>query len=177
VLARPHTYFDLTDTLNVELGATWFGVPQHDQRDLYGVDLTLRHQPGTSGNYQGFVLGSEWYWNDQRSAVVDNTTGAVIGHLRPERKGGYSYLEAFFDRRYSAGARFDYSESPANLPQLRHGRDLARTGSVFVTWMPSEFQRLRFQIDTSWGDQPTNQRYTLQWTAFIGSHSHGFAQR
>jgi hypothetical protein len=43
--------------------------------------------------------------------------------------------------------------------------------------MPSEFQRLRFQFDNAWGDEPTNQRFTLQWTAFLGSHSHGFAQR
>ena len=179
VLARPHTYFDLTDTLNLELGGTWFGVPQDHQLNVYGADLTLRHQPGTSGAYQGFVIGSEWYWNQQR--VIDEVEQgdgsiALFSH-HPHREGGYAYAEAFFDRRYSVGTRFDYSESPEDVPDLRHGRDLARTGSAFVTWMPSEFQRLRFQFDTTWGDQPTNQRYTLQWTAFIGSHSHGFAQR
>jgi hypothetical protein len=98
-------------------------------------------------------------------------TGAEIGRARPHRQGGYTYAELFFDRRYSIGTRFDYSEAPEDLP------DLARTASAFVTWMPSEFQRLRFQFDNTWGDQPTNQRYTLQWTAFLGSHSHGFAQR
>ena len=170
VLGRPHTYFDLTDTLNLELGGTWFGVPQNHQRNVYGADVTLRHQPGTSGVYQGFVLGSEWYWN--RELFLDrDATGVVIDRNRLRRKGGYSYLEAFFDRRYSGGARFDYSESPDGV------RDLARTASVFVTWMPSEFHRLRLQFDNTWGDQPTNQRYTIQWTAFLGSHSHGFAQR
>jgi hypothetical protein len=179
VLAHPHTYFDLTDTLNLEVGGTWFGVPQDRERSLYGADVTLRHQPGTSGAYQGFVIGSEWYWGQQQlfeDVVLDDGTIVTLSH-RPNRKGGYAYLEAFFARRYSAGARFDYSESPEDLVDLRHARDLARTGSAFVTWMPSEFQRLRFQFDTTWGDQPTNQRYTLQWTAFIGSHSHGFAQR
>jgi hypothetical protein len=171
VLARPHTYFDLTDALNVELGGTWLGVPQKSQRNFYGTDVTLRHQPGTSGVYQGFVLGSEWYWNRELFTERDATTGLVIDRNRLGRQGGYSYFEAFFDRRYSAGARFDYSESPDGV------RDLARTASVFVSWMPSEFQRLRFQVDDTWGDQPTNQRYTLQWTAFLGSHSHGFAQR
>ncbi|HKA15213.1 MAG TPA: hypothetical protein VKH41_09370, partial [Myxococcota bacterium] len=177
VLGRPHTYFDLTDTLNLELGGTWVGVPQDNTRNLWGADLTLRHQPGTSGVYQGFVVGSEWYWNHELFETFDPATGDFTGRNRLSRQGGYAYLEAFFDRRYSAGARFDYSESPTDVPDVAHPRDLARTGSVFVTWMPSEFQRLRFQFDNTWGDEPTNQRYTIQWTAFLGSHSHGFAQR
>jgi hypothetical protein len=87
--------------------------------------------------------------------------------------GGAAALAAyaFFARRYSAGVRFDRSESPDE------STDLANTISAFVTWMPSEFHRLRFQFDNAWGDEPTNQRFTLQWTAFLGSHSHGFAQR
>jgi hypothetical protein len=170
-LARPHTYLDLTDTWNVELGGTWYGVPQNRTRNLWGLDVTLRHQPGTSGLYQGLVIGTEWYWNDQRFTERDDATGAVVDRFREDRQGGYGYLEAFFARSFSAGARFDYSEAPEG-PE-----DLARTASAFVTWKPSEFQRLRFQFDNSWGDEPTNQRYTLQWTAFIGSHSHGFAQR
>jgi hypothetical protein len=67
--------------------------------------------------------------------------------------------------------RFDYSQSP------NEQADLAHTVSAFITWMPSEFQRLRFQADDTWGHEQTNQRFTLQWTAFIGSHSHGFSQR
>src|SRR5262245_19538154 len=169
-LVRPHTYFDLTDTLNAEIGGSWLGVPHQNDRYLYGVDLTLRHQPGTSELYQGLIWGTEWLWNNQVFDVLDDT-GAIIGQTRDHRDGGYSYLEAFFARRYSTGLRFDYSEAPDGE------KDLAETISAFVTWMPSEFQRLRFQFDNTWGDEPTNQRFTLQWTAFIGSHSHGFAQR
>jgi len=170
VLAHPHTYFDLTDALNLELGGTWFGVPRNSARNFFGADATLRHQPGTSGLYQGFVLASEWYWNRDRDLVRDES-GRVVDRLRPHRDGDYAYFKGFFARRYSAGMRFDYSEAPDGV------RDTARTYSAFVTWMPSEFQRLRFQFDNTWGDQPTNQRYTIQWTAFLGSHSHGFAQR
>jgi hypothetical protein len=169
-LGRVHTYLDLTDTLNVELGGTWLGVPRDSQRNTFGTDVTLRHQPGTSGFYQGLVWGSEWIWNDQRFTERDDD-GIVIDQTRHRRQGGYSYLEAFFGRRYSLGTRFDYSEAPDGAT------DLARTVSAFVTWKPSEFQRLRFQFDDTWGDQPSNQRFTLQWTAFIGSHRHGFAQR
>jgi hypothetical protein len=162
-LVHPHTYFDLTDTLNAEVGASWLGVPQNGDRSLWGVDLTLRHQPGTSRFYQGLVWGSEWLWNSQVSTEADRA--------RFVRNGGYTYAEAFFGRRYSTGLLFDYSEAPDGEV------DLEKTLSAFVTWQPSEFQRLRFQFDNAWGDQPSNQRFTLQWTAFLGSHSHGFAQR
>jgi hypothetical protein len=179
VLAHPHTYFDLTDTLNVDVGATWVGIPRDHQRNLYGVELTLRHQPGTGGVYQGFVIGSEWYWNEELQVEqVPLADGSVVTFRnRPNRQGGYVYGETFLARSYSIGTRFDYSEAPVDLIGLQHARDLARTWSAFATWMPSEFQRLRLQFDNTWGDQSTNQRYTIQWTAFIGSHSHGFTQR
>src|SRR5262245_27783671 len=125
VLAHPHTYFDLTDTLNLELGGTWVGVPRDSQRNLYGADVTLRHQPGTSGVYQGLVVGSEWYWNRERTTqpfLLDD--GSVIDlHDRSHRSGGYVYAEGLFGRRYSLGTRFDYSESPVGV------QDLARTWS------------------------------------------------
>lgn len=169
-LGRAQTYFDLTDTLNVELGGSWLGVPHQSNRNLWGTDVTFRHQPGTEGFYQGLVWGSEWLWNRQKFTERDDT-GAVIGETRDNRNGGYTYLEGFFARRFSTGLRFDYSEA------IDGDNDLAKTVSPFITWQPSEFQRLRFQFDNTWGDEQTNQRFTLQWTAFIGSHSHGFAQR
>jgi uncharacterized coiled-coil protein SlyX len=169
-LGRAHTYLDLTDTLNVELGGSWLGVPHDSDRNLWGVDVTLRHQPGTTTAYQGFDWGTEWMWNRGRFTERD-ANGAVVDRTRMNRQGGYSYVEAFFARQYSAGARFDYSEA------IDGPEDRAKTASVFVTWRPSEFQRLRFQFDNTWGAEDTNQRFTVQWTAFIGSHSHGFAQR
>jgi hypothetical protein len=176
-LVHPSTYIDLTDALNLELGGTFATVLKREARYLYGVDATLRHQPGTSGFYQGLVLGSEWYWNDEEFADIpfgfDPGTGLpILGDKRFHRNGGYAYLEGFFGRQYSIGARGDTSEEVAG-PRLDQ-----RTWSAFFTWMPSEFQRLRFQLDQIDLDgRPNDQRFTLQWTAFLGSHVHGFATR
>ena len=176
-LLHPETYFDLTDTLNLELGTSFVTAPKHDERYLYGIDATLRHQPGTSEFYQGLVIGSEWFWNDQKFQDVlvgtDPGTGdPIFADQRDRRNGGYAYLETFLGRSYSIGVRGDYAEDafgPANRQ---------RTYSAFATWMPSEFQRLRFQFDQIDSDtERNNQRFTLQWTAFLGSHSHGFANR
>jgi hypothetical protein len=164
-LVHPHTYLDLTDTLNVELGGTFVAAPSDTRRRLWGVDLTLRHQPGTSSFYQGSVIGSEWYWNNE---VFFDDTGAA---QRFHRGGGYAYLESFFGRRFSGGLLFDHAEDIAGATERQNSY------SGFVSWLPSEFQRLRFQIDEIDQAGENDQRFWLQWTAFIGSHSHGFSAR
>ncbi len=171
-LVHPSTYFDLTDSLNVELGGTFFTVPKHGARFLYGVDVTLRHQPGTSEFYQGFVIGSEWLWNNEKFKNVDAMGEVIPGSQRFKHNGGYAYIEAFFSRQYSLGARFDYAQEPIDPI------DRQRTYSAFASWFPSEYQRLRFQFDQiDPVDARDDQRFTLQWTAFLGSHSHGFTNR
>jgi hypothetical protein len=176
-LVHPSTYFDLSDTLNLEVGATYFTVNRDSTRNLFGADVTLRHQPGTSGFYQGFVVGSEWYWNSERFSDIEqgidpDTGEAIFGTQRFHRNGGYAYAEAFLGRRYSIGVRGDWAENIAG------SADRQQTLSAFATWMPSEFQRLRLQgdaISQHGGDD--GYQITLQWTGFLGSHSHGFANR
>jgi hypothetical protein len=175
LLLRPTTYLDLSDSWNVEIGGSFATVPDQGRRFLYGADLTVRHQPGTSAFYQGLVLGSEWLWNDEEFQDFDLDPDPLVEVLvdkRFSRTGGYAYLEAFFGRRYSLGLRGDYSE------ELAGAKDIQRTYSAFATWMPSEFHRLRFQFDyVGRPDLQNDQRVTLQWTAFIGSHTHGFMAR
>lgn len=164
-LLRPHTYFDLSDVLNLELGGSYVAAPSGTRRRLYGVDLALRHQPGSSSFYQGAVLGSEWYWNDQE--FLDGAGGSERFH----RDGGYAYLEGFFGRSFSGGLLFDHAEDIADEAARQN------TYAGFVTWKPSEFQRLRLQLGEIDQSGPNDLRVWLQWTAFIGSHSHGFANR
>ena len=108
----------------------------------------------------------------QRRRRHGSATGDdVLGSGRFRRDGGYAYFESFFNRRFSVGGRFDYSM------QLFGEAERQRMESAFVTWQPSEFQRLRFQFDNIGTTGQTTSASPLQWTAFIGSHSHGFAAR
>jgi hypothetical protein len=175
-LARPLAYLDLTETASVELGGTFAVRPAEERRNLYGVDVTFRHQPGTSGFYQGTVVAAEWLWNDEDFVDVelgtDPVTGdPILGSGTFHRQGGYAYVESSFGRRYSGGLRFDYSEA------LFAALDLQRTYTAFLTWKPSEFHRLRLQGDHIDLVGPTDNRLTVQWTAFLGSHAHGFQNR
>ena len=104
--------------------------------------------------------------------VTGNTFGTVFdthARIMDERGLAKHRLNAC---GYSVGARFDLSEEPVGPS------DRQRSYSAFATWYPSEFQRLRFQIDQVDAELARNdQRFTLQWTAFLGSHRHGFATR
>ncbi len=164
-LVHPHIYVDFTDTLNVELGGTFFAVPSDTRRRLWAADVTFRHQPGTSSFYQGSVVGSEWYWNDQEFFDAEGVAE------RFHRSGGYAYVESFFGRSFSGGLLFDHAEDIAGASERQNSY------SGFVSWRPSEFQRLRFQVDEIDQAGENDQRFWLQWTAFIGSHSHGFSAR
>lgn len=183
-LARPLFGFDLGNTMSAELGGTYLTLPRNRDRSLYALDLTLRHDPGVQSFYQGTTVGAEWMWNDERfpdiDEILDPETGtpllddAGLPLLSPRRflrSGGYAYVESFFDQRFSLGARIDFAEDVMDDPNR------LLTSSAFFTWMPSSFQRLRFQFDNFSGHGSYDQRYTLQWTAFLGSHSHGFSNR
>jgi len=184
-LAHPSVYFELSDRASVELGGTWFQQPHRSNRRVAGLDVTFRDQPGGGGAYAGTTVGAEWYWSRARGenveperdpasgeALVDVAGDPVFGSRVFQRFGGYGYVETFLGRRVSVGALVDYAQAPVGAA------DLTRTYSAFATWRPSEFQRLRAQVDQIVASGvPDDQRFTLQWTAFLGSHSHGFSTR
>ena len=69
-----------------------------------------------------------------------------------------------------------------SAPDLENSSSKTNSLSPYITWWPSEFNRLRLQYtrgddevhETPWHDG--NQFY-LQWTTVLGSHSHGFRER
>src|SRR2546426_259585 len=95
-----------------------------------------------------------------------------------------------FERR--PGVRFDYFQLqsepllvtnpftglPASTLNATGHRTDNRTWTAYLTWFPSEFQRLRLQYNRSdRGNAQDANEFFLQWTAFLGSHSHGFSER
>jgi hypothetical protein len=191
-LGRLHTYFDLTDNHNIDLGTSIAYTPsvrlQGDasggDRILGGVDLTYRYQPLGSTLYQGFTWGSEFYNNSQRfpfDIEVPNVDDPSILETqtvgrRQRSYGGYSYAELKLNRNWSTGFLFDY----APLVENRSQRTLSY--SPYLTWYLSEFNRLRFQYsylsnNFSADKAEKGNQFFVQWTTAIGSHTHGFLTR
>ena len=119
--------------------------------------------------YQGFTLGGELFGNSER---VERDSG----FRRTRALGGYAYAEAKINREWAAGFLFD------NAPSLSSPAKKTISYSPFVTWNLSEFNRLRFQysfLDDDVREEKTERgnQFFLQWTTFLGSHSHGFRTR
>jgi hypothetical protein len=191
-LGRLHTYFDLTDNHNIDLGMSLAYTPSvrisgpasGGDRILNGVDLTYRYQPLASTLYQGFTWGSEFYFNTQRFPFdievpnpddPDILETQTVGR-RQKSYGGYSYAELKLNKNWSAGFLFDYAPMVDN----RHQRTLSY--SPYVTWYLSEFNRLRFQYsylnnNFSADKAEKGNQFFVQWTTAIGSHTHGFLTR
>jgi hypothetical protein len=191
-LGRLHTYFDLTDNHNIDLGMSLGYTPSvriagpaaGGDRILNGVDLTYRYQPLASTLYQGFTWGSEFYANSQRfpfDIEVPNPDDPSILETqtvgrRKRSYGGYSYAELKLNRNWSTGFLFDYA------PLVDDPSHRTLSYSPYVTWNLSEFNRLRFQYsylknNFSADKAEKGNQFFVQWTTAIGAHTHGFVTR
>jgi hypothetical protein len=191
-LGRLHSYFDLTDNHNIDLGTSLAYTPSvrisgpasGGDRILNGVDLTYRYQPLASTLYQGFTWGSEFYFNTQRFPFdvevpsVDDPDVLETQTVARRRRsyGGYSYGELKINRNWATGFLFDYAPIVDNPGQ----RTLSY--SPYVTWNLSEFNRLRFQYsylknNFSADKAEKGNQFFVQWTTTIGAHTHGFLTR
>lgn len=180
-LARLNTYADLTDSHNLELGTSMAYTPSvrlpdisGSTRNLVGLDLTYRYQPLGRTTDQSLTWGSELFVNsERRSKTYDD--GTIVGR-RQNAFGGYSYAEWKFNRNWATGFLFDYA------PSLDSPGKKTKGYSPFITWSPSEFNRLRFQfthLDDKVREEKTERgnQIFLQWTTVLGSHTHGFRTR
>jgi len=181
-LARPATFFDLTDANSIDLGATYAYTPKVDTytadnmeqirngkgRHLAGVDITYRYTPLSQASYRGLIWGTEVLYN--REDWNDGTDTDPVFH-RTDAWGMYSYVEARLTRRYYPGFLFDYAQDISRVQG-----DTKAYSPYFTIWA-SEFQRLRAQY--TYFDAPANHesQFFLQWTAVLGSHVHGFRDR
>ena len=162
--------------------------PQNgSERTLSGVDLTLRYQPAVGGLYKGFIWGTEVLQNDERT--FDPATGGVTG--RSVSYAGYSNIESKVGRVLRVGGYADLTELPYQ------NRSISRSYAGYLTFEITEFDRIRLQYtrvmnnfsgdltsmpgtDFGYNDlvgmHPGN-IVSLQWTAVIGYHVHGFRGR
>ena len=120
-------FFDLSDASTLELGLSYATAPNNDghggsRTDVAGADLTFRWRPPRAGLYKSFLWQTEYM-----AASAELPQGEV------DSWGLYSALDFQFARRWTAGARYDYSEMP-------YDSDLEEEAySGFLTFMQSEF--------------------------------------
>jgi hypothetical protein len=194
-LARVHTFFNLTDALGLDVGATDAYTPEVraeglKSRNLFGVDLTLRYTPLESALYRGLIWGTELLVNHEARPVAAVRTDTVVladGTVTTvdtpitlfknrDAFGLYSYVETRLSRRYYPGVLVEYVED------IDRPRASTWAVSPYFTIWASEFNRLRLQytrVETTTPGSPrrTDDQFFLQWTIVMGSHVHGFRDR
>jgi hypothetical protein len=192
-LGRASTYLNLADEHGLDVGGSFAWTPNvavdHGaMRYLAGADVTYRYTPLQAASYQGLVWGTEVLYNRETRpievAAAPDASELLRGALQLEEDdptttvfrrvgatGLYSYLEARLSRRYTPGFLFQFVQ---DLDRQRG--DTLSYSPYFTIWL-SEFQRLRAQY--TYLDSPGNHenQIFLQWTVFIGAHSHGFRDR
>src|SRR5262252_17286 len=184
-LWRAATFISLSDVHSLDIGASLAYTPrvkidQGQDRYLAGLDITYRYVPLSQAAYRGLVWGTEILVNSENRPIggfpTDPTAPPPTDFKRKNAWGAYTYLEARLSRRFYPGFLFDYWQA------LDPGVGDSKSYSPYLTFWPSEFQRLRLQY--TYLSQPgiaqvpahENQVF-LQWTAILGSHVHGFRDR
>ncbi len=146
------TFFDFSEDLSAQLGATYAGGPNGEDgtANLYGADYTMKWSPGSKG--KSAILEAEAYWSNPNSKGRATTFG------------GFASLSYQIMPRWFLTAKGDYSELPGT-------EDIRRGTSLGVTYRLSEFQhwRLEFQRITSNFEDSRNV-LTLQFQWLIGKH-------
>src|SRR5213593_4719939 len=201
-MGRLQTYFDINDDNNVELGGSIAEAPNAEdfknigrfERRLVGMDFKYRWYPLGYGVRQSLTVAGELLHDVGDGDPVNGGPRIdVFGNpVRQGAWGGYVYAEYRLSKQWRPGVRFDYFQLqsepllvtnpftglPASTLNATGHRTDNRTWTAYLTWFPSEFQRLRLQYNRSdRGNAQDANEFFLQWTAFLGSHSHGFSER
>lgn len=149
-IGRLSAYHDLTEATNITFGASYLnslagvtvksvsiggGVAsttayERGTSHLYGLDLTLRWKNPRRAIYRSLVWQTEAIWNKIELDTFKYKTRSP---------GLFSHLEYQFARRWRAGGRYDWSESPADNSKHESG------GLVYLTFTPSEFSLVSLQ--------------------------------
>jgi len=201
-MGRLQTYFDINDDNNVELGGSIAEAPNAEdvtnsgrfERRLVGMDFKYRWYPLGYGVRQSLTVAGEILHDvGDADPINGGPRRDVFGNpVRQGAWGGYVYAEYRLSKQWRPGFRFDYfqlqsepllvtnlfSNQPASTLNATGHRTDNRTWSPYLTWFPSEFQRLRLQFNRSdRGNAQDANEVFLQWTVFLGSHAHGFSER
>lgn len=154
-IGRYRTFFDFNPDLTALAGVSYADGPTEDgsRSRLYGVDYTMKWQPGTKG--RSAILEAEAYWYRPGSGMDPN---------RETRFAGFAALTYEVAPRWFLTGKYDHA-------QLPDGTDTMRSYSLGVTYKLTEFQLIRAEAQRLLSDLEEDRTIvTLQFQWVIGAH-------
>ena len=157
LLLHLNNFWQLTPATYLQIGGTGLYGTNPDsglRARLGGLDVRWTWRPPARALYREWTIRGELYAVERERAGSGET-----------RYGGYVGTAYKFDRRWSAGVRYDYVEAPEG--PLTVTRQLVPT----LTFLQSEFMRLRLQYRyaRSTTTSPTHE-FSVQALWAIGPH-------
>lgn len=151
-------YADLSESSNLELGGSY--ARGHNDlgsgfiTQLYSFDATLRWKPLRRAIYRSFAARMELVWSG-REEVSSTQRGF----------GLFASADYQFARRWFMGGRYDWSE------RARDATQHDSSGSVLLTFWPSEFNQVRSQFRrTRYAEGQTANELLFQFLFTLGAH-------
>jgi hypothetical protein len=159
VISHLKQFFELSSTQTLEVGLSTASGPSMNSTPsrlstVGGLDITYRWLP--ANQYHALI------WQTELMAARNQSPG-----FRNDRVwGGYSYLEAKLNNRWSAGLRVDYTQ----LPQAANTSELAF--APYIDYWQSEFARWRLQYKHTFATQQaqSSDQAFLQYSVIMGLH-------
>jgi hypothetical protein len=174
IASRLTGFFALDDERDLEVGLSGYtGIhdPYHRDRFWYGnLDFKYKYRPST---YTSLVVQGEVLVNTRQSLQDHDGVVFVNARGQPETRaintwGMYAFVDYQFLKTFTAGARYDWSQSP-------YADDRVRAVSIFFGYYPVEETigaRLEYQHAIT--DTPVNTRsvntIVLQVLFSLGPH-------
>lgn len=133
-LAHLKNFFDLSENSTFELGLSTATGPNdsgHGRKrtTLEGIDLTYKWKPLREGLYKSLTWQTEFLMSQNNKKI----------QAEVDSFGMYSSLQYQFQRRWTAGLRYDYSEFPDSASKHENAY------SANLTFAQSEFAFLRLE--------------------------------
>ena len=178
-LARLDNSWDVTDDTTMKIGLSGLYGPNatgaEGETRIYGADLVVKWRPSqTERGWSFLILESEIMKRDY-TADIDPDNSLEKETLRDW--GYYAQLLYGFKPGWAAGLRYDYARGNGESVGGRDNdpfRDDRKRISPLVSWMPSEFSRVRLQYNYDRADHLADKDAHSVWLGFefmYGAHA------
>lgn len=146
---------------------------------INAIDFVYKWAPNGNPKNENFKFQFEYF--DRREngdlSLIDSVPLALSSYAG-DQSGWYAQTLYQFASQWRTGLRFDQLNSDntasdssvlasANLDNLGH---TPKRQSLMLEWLPSEFSRLRLQLNRDASTPQTDNQLLLQYTMSLGSH-------
>jgi hypothetical protein len=190
-LAHLNSFWQLSNSTDLDLGLSWTGGRYETEEDylsrnLYNAELAFTWRPPQQARYRGFQLrggmmvldglaGHEEHEDEHGEEHADEEhedeheeEHGEEHELGERARGFWSFAEVRLSPSWLIGARFDWTENPADPDET------AWLFSPTLTWWQSEYVRIRAEYDLLGRsfEAAREGRFVIQVTFAMGPHKH-----